>query len=55
MILVQNLVMIAYYVLSAFLSAVLVRNFVKEEKSLDEAVLILVVLIPLVLRLVRIK
>jgi hypothetical protein len=47
--------MIAYYVLSAFLAVVLVRNFIKEKKSLDDAVLILVVLIPLILRLFRIK
>lgn len=55
MILAQNLVMMAYYVISAYLTAVLVRNFVREKKSLDEAVLILIVLIPLVLRLFRIK
>ncbi|MCJ7610681.1 MAG: hypothetical protein MUP19_00330 [Candidatus Aminicenantes bacterium] len=55
MIMAQNLVMIAYYVLSAFLTAVLIRNFVKEKKNLDDVVLILVVLIPLVLRLFRIK
>jgi len=55
MILAQNLVMIAYYVLSAFLAAVLIRNFIQEKKSLDEAVLILVVLIPLILRIFRIK
>jgi hypothetical protein len=55
MILAQNLVMITYYLLSAFLAAVLIRNFIKEKKSLDDAVLILVVLIPLILRLFRIK
>ena len=55
MIMAQNLVMIAYYVLSAFLTAVLIWNFVKEKKNLDDVVLILVVLIPLVLRLFRIK
>jgi hypothetical protein len=55
MVLAQNLVMIAYYVISAFLTAVLVWNFIREKKSLDDAVLILVVLIPLVLRLFRVK
>jgi len=55
MVLAQNLVMIAYYILSAFLTAVLIGNFIREKKSLDDAVLILVVLIPLVLRIFRIK
>ncbi len=55
MVLAQNLVMIAYYAISAFLTAVLVWNFIREKKRLDDAVLILVVLIPLVLRLFRVK
>jgi hypothetical protein len=48
-------VMIAYYVISAFLLALLAWNFVREKKSRDDLVLYLLVMIPLVLRLLRVK
>lgn len=48
-------VMIAYYMISGFLLALLAWNFVREKKSLDNLVLYLLVMIPLVLRLLRVK
>ncbi|HVP90006.1 MAG TPA: hypothetical protein VMS75_02195 [Terriglobales bacterium] len=48
-------VMIAYYVLSAFLLALLGANFVREKKSRNDLVLYLLVMIPLILRLLRVK
>jgi len=49
------LVMIAYYAISAFLLALLVWNFVREKKSPDDLALYLLIMIPLVLRLLRVK
>ncbi len=49
------LVMIGYYAISAFLLALLAWNFVRERKSPDNLVLYLIVMIPLILRLLRVK
>jgi hypothetical protein len=49
------LVMIAYHVISAFLLALLAWNFVREKKSPDNLVLYLLVMIPFILRLLRVK
>jgi hypothetical protein len=46
---------IFYYLLSLYLAVILVWNFVRERKSVNDLILILLVLIPLVLRLLRIK
>jgi len=51
----MNLVMIAYYALSAYLVVILGWNFVREKKKADDALLYLLVLLPLLLRLLRIK
>lgn len=51
----MNLVMLAYYVLCALLLALLGWNFVRERKSRDDLALALLVAIPLLLRLLRIK
>jgi hypothetical protein len=51
----MNLVMIAYYAISAFLLVLLAWNFVAEKKSRDDLVLYLLVMIPLILRLLRVK
>jgi uncharacterized membrane protein YbjE (DUF340 family) len=48
-------VMIFYYVISAFLVGLLLWNFIREKKSIDDMILYLLVLIPLILRLFRIK
>jgi hypothetical protein len=47
--------MIVYYLVSAYILAMLIWNFIKEKKSWDDMLLYLLVMIPLVLRLLRIK
>jgi hypothetical protein len=49
-----NLVTIAYYVLVAYVSALLVTSLIKS-KSWEKEVLYVVVLIPFLLRLFRLK
>ena len=49
------LIMIVYYLISAYILAMLIWNFIKEKKSWDDMMLYLLVMIPLVLRLLRIK
>jgi hypothetical protein len=51
----MNVIMIAYYLLSAYLLVLLAWNFVREKKSKDEAFLSLLVMIPLLLRILRVK
>ncbi len=51
----MNLVMAAYYVITAFLLGLVLWNFVREKKSRDDLILYLLVMIPLVLRLLRVK
>ncbi|MBN1224376.1 MAG: hypothetical protein JXB23_14105 [Candidatus Aminicenantes bacterium] len=48
-------IMIIYYLLSAYIVAMLLWNFIREKKSADDMILYLVILIPLVLRLFRVK
>ncbi len=48
-------IMVAYYVLCAFLAGILVWNFIREKKSREELWLSLLVMVPLVLRLLRVK
>jgi len=55
MIVIQNAVAVLYYVLSAFLGFLLLRNFVREKDKVDDMLMNLIVLIPLLLRLLRIK
>ena len=49
------LIMIFYYVISIVLSGLLVWNFIREKKSIEDIILYLLVLLPLILRLLRIK
>jgi len=49
------LIMIVYYLISAYILAMLIWNFIKEKKNWDDMLLYLLVMIPLVLRLLRIK
>jgi uncharacterized membrane protein YbjE (DUF340 family) len=51
----MSVIMIIYYVISAFVAGMLVWNFVREKKSINDMVLYLLVLVPLVLRLLRVK
>ena len=48
-------IMIIYYVISAYIAAMVIWNFIREKKSLNDMFLYLLVLIPLILRLFRIK
>ena len=49
------MIMILYYLISAFLVGLLAWNFWQEKKDLQNMVLYLLVLVPLVLRLLRVK
>lgn len=51
----MSIIMILYYVLSAFVAGLLVWNFAREKKSVNDMVLYLLVLIPLILRILRVK
>ena len=48
-------IMILYYLIAAYIVGMLIWNFIREKKSVDDMLLYLIVLIPLVLRLFRIK
>ena len=48
-------IMIIYYIISAYIAAMVIWNFIREKKSLNDMFLYLLVLIPLILRLFRIK
>ena len=54
MILVQSVITVAYYGLVALAAALLFYNFLRT-KSWDREILYLIVLIPFVLRLLRLK
>ena len=51
----MGLIMILYYLLSLYLAVILAWNFIREKKSVNDMILILLVLIPLFLRILRIK
>jgi len=51
----MNIIMILYYLITAFLAGLLVWNFVREKKSANDMLLYLLVLLPLLLRLARVK
>lgn len=48
-------IMILYYVITAYIVGMLIWNFIKEKKNIDDMILYLVILVPLVLRLLRVK
>jgi len=50
----ETIVTLLYYLLTAYIAVLLVRNFLKR-KSWQEEVLYIIVLIPFVLRLLRLK
>ena len=51
----MDLIMILYYLICVFITAMLVWNFVREKKSIDAMLHYLLVLIPLFLRILRVK
>jgi len=50
----DTIVTLLYYLLTAYIAVLLVRNFLKR-KNWQEEVLYIIVLIPFVLRLLRLK
>ncbi len=50
----STLITLAYYVIAAYIAVLLVWNFIKGRKWQDE-LLYLIVLVPFVLRLLRLK
>jgi hypothetical protein len=54
MVLIQTIVTLLYYLLVAFVAALLVWNFVRSRKW-EEEVLYMIVLVPFLLRLCRFK
>lgn len=49
------MIMIAYHVITAFILILVGWNFVREKKKPDDLVLYLLVMLPLVLRILRVK
>jgi len=47
--------MLVYYLLSAFVAGLLIWNFIREKKSVNDMILYLLVLVPLILRFLRVK
>ena len=47
--------MIIYYIITAYILAMLIWNFIKEKKSVNDMLLYLLVMVPLILRLLRVK
>ncbi len=49
------IIMIIYYIISAFIAAMLIWNFIKENEDKQKMLLYLIVLIPFLLRIFRIR
>ena len=48
-------IMIVYYLISAFITVMLIWNFIREKEDKQSMLLYLIVLIPFILRLMRIR
>ena len=51
----MTLIMILYYLISAYLAVMLGWNFIREKKNVNDMILYLLILVPLILRILRIK
>jgi len=51
----MNAIMIIYYLISAFIAAMLIWNFIREKEDREKMLLYLIVLVPLILRILRIR
>ena len=51
----MSLIMVIYYAISIYLIGMLIWNFIMEKKSINDMVLYLIVAVPLILRVLRIK
>ena len=49
------LIMVVYYAISIYLISMLIWNFLREKKSTNDMLLYLIVAVPFVLRVLRIK
>ncbi|GEM_PF-159175 len=49
------IIMILYYVITAYFLGMLLWNFIKEKKNVEDMLLYLLVMIPLVLRILHVK
>ncbi|MCK5055466.1 MAG: hypothetical protein KAT34_02345 [Candidatus Aminicenantes bacterium] len=49
------IIMIFYYVICVFLAGMLIWNFIREKQNKEDMLLYLIVLIPVVLRIFRIR
>jgi hypothetical protein len=50
-----SLIMIIYYLISAFIAGMLIWNFIREKENKEQMLLYLIVLIPFILRIFRIR
>ena len=48
-------IMILYYAICDYIAGMLIWNFIREKKSVNDMLLYLLILIPLVLRILRVK
>lgn len=51
----MSLIMILYYALSVFIVGMLLWNFVREKEDREKMLLYLIVLLPFILRILRIR
>ena len=51
----MSVIMIIYYMICVFIAGMLVWNFIREKEDKEKMLLYLIVLIPLVLRILRIR
>jgi len=49
------LIMVVYYAISIYLIGMLIWNFVREKENINDMLLYLIVAVPFVLRVLRIK
>ena len=49
------IIMIIYYLISIFIAAMLIWNFIREKQDKEKMLLYLIVLVPLILRIFRIR
>ena len=49
------IIMVIYYIICAYVLAMLIWNFLKEDKSVDKMLQYLLIMIPIILRLFRAK
>ena len=50
-----SIIMIIYYLISAFIAGMLIWNFIREKENREQMLLYLIVLIPFILRIFRIR